>query len=380
MAGITRRQRLERTLRGEEVDRPAVSFYEVGGWPMALDGDEFTVWNDVSWRPLVEMALGETDIIRIIEPRWKPDTDDPLPSLTSTEAWQEEDSRFTRTTIRAPGRALTSVERRDKATQTVWTIEHLLKSTEDAESYLRLPAQPSRVPDINGILAEERGLGDSGIVSIDTGDPLCAAASLFSMELYTEIALLQPALFHRLLQRFSGAMIAECDQIARLLPGRLWRIYGSEYASEPYLPPRCYEEYVVSYTGEMVNAIHRHGGFARIHSHGRLRGIIPLIARMRPDALDPLEPPPQGDMELREIREAIGAETVLIGNLEAADIEMLPASEFEHRVVRALREGTEGTGRGFILQPSGCPYGRTITARAMANYRLMIDLARNWAG
>jgi hypothetical protein len=130
----------------------------------------------------------------------------------------------------------------------------------------------------------------------------------------------------------------------------------------------------------MVRAIQRHGGRARIHSHGRLRGILPLIAGMHPDALDPLEPPPQGDMPLSEIREAAGADMILMGNIEAADIEMLPASQFESRVVRALREGTHGAGRGFVLHPSGCPYGRTITPRAMKNYRVMLDLAHNWAG
>jgi len=316
----------------------------------------------------------------MVGPSWRGGSDNGLSELMTQESWREGDSRFTRTTIRAPGRTLTSMTRRDRDTQTVWTLEHLLKNTEDAEAYLQLPEPTIGQVDVSRIFAEERELGDAGIVSIEFGDPICSAASLFSMADYTVIALTEPELFHRLLERFARTMVPRCEQVAGACPGRLWRICGSEYASEPYLPPRLYEEYVVRYTGQIVRTIQRYNGYARIHSHGRLRGILPLIARMRPDGLDPLEPPPQGDMELWEIKEVIGRDTVLMGNIEAADIELMAPAKFEKKVAAALREGTASGGRGFILQPSSCPYGRTITARTMANYNTMIRLARNWSG
>lgn len=46
---MTKRDRLMATWRGEPVDRPPVSFYEIGGWKMQPDpDDEFRVWNDPS--------------------------------------------------------------------------------------------------------------------------------------------------------------------------------------------------------------------------------------------------------------------------------------------------------------------------------------------
>ena len=42
---LTRRERLLATLQGQPVDRPAVSFYEIGGWKTAADNDEVTVHN-----------------------------------------------------------------------------------------------------------------------------------------------------------------------------------------------------------------------------------------------------------------------------------------------------------------------------------------------
>ena len=66
---MTRRERLMATLQGRPVDRPAVSFYEIGGF--AVDGDnpdEFNVYNDPSWRPLLQLAEEKTDLIRMCGP------------------------------------------------------------------------------------------------------------------------------------------------------------------------------------------------------------------------------------------------------------------------------------------------------------------------
>jgi hypothetical protein len=66
---------------------------------------------------------------------------------------------------------------------------------------------------------------------------------------------------------------------------------------------------------------------------------------------------------------------VLFGNIEATDIEGLPPEQFRGKVATALREGTAGTGRGFVLMPSACPYGRELPDRALVNYRTMVEMA-----
>lgn len=370
---MTRRERLLATLRGEPVDRPAVSFYEIGGWKLSPNQNDFAVYNHPSWRPLVKLAEEKTDLIRMMGVGWTTDTNTELTALTTQKSWREGPSRFTRTTLQAPARTLTSLTRQDTDTWTTWTLEHLLKDADDVKAYLQLPEPKAGTIKASPVLAEEKELGEAGIVMIDTADPICWAAGLFSMEDYTVMALTEPALFHQLLDRCARAIFPQCEAVAKALPGRLWRICGSEYASEPYLPPRLYEEYVVRYTGYMVKVIQQYGGYARIHSHGRLRGILPLIRAMGADGLDPLEPPPQGDMELWEIKKDIGRQTVLFGNLEASDIENLKPADFEKKIAKAVQEGTRGTGRGFVLMPSSCPYGRLITPNTLRNYELMVE-------
>jgi hypothetical protein len=382
---MTRRQRLMATLRGDSVDRPAVSFYEIGGLPANPDDpDPFNIHNDPSWRELLALAEQKTDLIRMRAPSTRPRHPESLKDLRKHEVWTEESadgqSRFERTTIRIGRRTLTSVTRRDAAIDTIWVIEHLLKGPEDLLAYLELPDEYlAEEIECANLRVEDERVGENGIVMVDTADPLCLAASLFSMEDYTTIAFTDPALFHRLLDKFSRPIHQRTKIVAEQFPGHLWRIYGPEYASEPYLPPALFDEYVLRYVEPMVRMIHGHGGFARIHCHGRVRNILPKLVRMGAAGTDPIEPPHQGDITLAEARAMVGKDLALFGNLEASDIENRPPAQFEQIVRRSLAEGTAGSGRGFVLMPSACPYGRKITPTTLANYQTMVRLVEAMA-
>jgi len=271
---------------------------------------------------------------------------------------------------------MTSLTRRDPEIDTIWALEHLLKNADDVKAYLELPDEVfAEEVSVAGLLEEEKKLGDRGIVMVDTEDPLCAAAYLFSMADFTVIALTEQKLFHHLLEKLSRHIYARTEKVAEEFAGHLWRIFGPEFASEPYLPPHLFKEYVVRYTSPMVEAIQKHNGFARIHCHGRIRAVLDYIVEMGAAAIDPIEPPPQGDVELVYVRRKYGRELVLFGNLEAADIVNMEPAEFEKVVEKSLKDGTSGEGRGFVLMPSSSPCGRKITARMMANYETMVRLA-----
>ncbi len=374
---MNRRERLMTTLQGGAVDRPAVSFYELNGLDEnPFDADPYNIYSHPSWRPLIELTRQKTDRIVMRSVPFKETPPDPVEALTHVETWVDATgSRFNRLTIQAGKRRLSSLTRRDRDVNTVWTLEHLLKDAEDLRAFAGLPLPEAQgTPDIQGVLQAEAVLGDSGIVMIDTPDPLCEAAQLFDMATYTVIAFSEPALFHRLLERFATILYARTEAVARALPGRLWRIYGPEYASPPYLPPRLFNEYAVRYDTPMVETIQRYGGYARIHCHGRLKAILAGIAATGCMGLDPIEPPPQGDVSLGEVRQRYGKQWVLFGNLEASDIETLPTPQFREKILQALEEGTAGEGRGFVLMPSACPYGRYLSPLALANYECMIEV------
>jgi hypothetical protein len=363
-----------RTLRGESVDRPPVCFYEINGLTEdPTNSDPYNVYSHPSWQPVIDLARERSDRIILCGVATKSVDPDPTQELSETQVWEEGDSRFTLRRLKAGGRVLTQRTRRDRDVNTTWRIEHLIKDTEDLEAFLTIPeGEPDLTVDDSRVLAYEEQLGETGIVAIDTADPLCLAASLFDLGTYTVIAMSEPAIFRRLLDRFARRLLPRTEAVAKALPGRLWRIYGPEYASEPYLPPALFREYVCSYVEPMIRSIRRYGGFARIHSHGNLRGILDHIAGMNADGLDPIEPPPQGDVELGWVREHYGQSMVLFGNIEASEIEGLDTEAFRRRAEQAVREGTHGPGRGFVLMPSACPYGRELSPQAVTNYESML--------
>ncbi|MCP4164593.1 MAG: hypothetical protein GY759_01720 [Chloroflexi bacterium] len=368
------------TLRGDVVDRPPVSFYELNGLDQdPQDADPFNIYSDPSWQPLLELAGEKTDRIILRGLSFSNVLPDPIDEIAEITTTQHNGSEFTVKRVKAGKRTLTTRTRRDVDVNTVWTVEHLLKDTDDLRAFLDLPVpELGHEPDPGPVLETEAILGDTGIVMIDTPDPLCLAASLFDMGEYTIIAWSEPKLFHRLLERFAADLHRKTELISEMLPGHLWRIYGPEYASVPYLPPALFREYVVRYDQPMVDAIQRHQGFARIHCHGKLKAILDDIVSMRPDGLDPIEPPPQGDVTLQYVRQNYGGDVVLFGNLEVSDIEQLPTEQFADKVKIALEEGTAGEGRGFVLMPSACPYGRKLPALTMRNYEKIIDVVESF--
>lgn len=373
---MNRRERLMATLNGIPVDRPPVSFYELNGLDEnPLDPDPFNIYNDPSWLPLIDLTREKTDRIVMRSLNFSRPIPDPHDELTVTKTFMENGRLFTVRTVKTGKRILTSRTRRDPDVNTIWTEDHLLKDKDDLKAFLEIPAIASEaIPDITNIIETEAMLGKTGIVMIDTPDPLCMAASLFSMETYLVIALTEHSLFHELLERFAAILYPQIQSAARALSGRLWRIYGPEYAAPPYLSPRLFREYVVRYDKPLVEIIQQHGGFARIHSHGRTWDILDDIVSMNCSGLDPLEPPPRGDVELGYVREKYGKQLVLFGNLELRDIELLPTDKFEEKVKRAIEDGTKGEGRGFVLMPSACPYGRHLSPLTLKNYEKIVEV------
>ncbi|NUN98965.1 MAG: hypothetical protein HUU16_22675, partial [Candidatus Omnitrophica bacterium] len=284
------------SIRGDPVDRPPVSFYEINGLDEDPDDpDPFNIHSDSSWLPLIELAREKTDRIVMRGLAFSDVLPDPLEKIAQEKTYLDGGSRIHVRTIEVGDRVLTSRTRRDRDLDTVWTVEHLLKGVGDLETYLQIPPmEVGGAPDPSPLFEAEEALGDSGIVMIDTPDPLCLAASLFHMADYMVIATTEPKLFRRLLDGVASALLPRTEAVARAAPGRLWRIYGPEYASPPYLSPALFREYVCAYVRPMIQVIHRFGGYARIHSHGKLKAILDDIVSMEPDGLDPIEPPPQG--------------------------------------------------------------------------------------
>jgi hypothetical protein len=373
---MTRRDRLLATLRGEAVDRPPVSFYELNGIDEDLQNpDPFNIYSHPSWEPLINLTKEKTDRIALRGVIYDSVLPDPIDSMAEIETKIINGSLITIKKIHTGSRILTARTRKDCDINTIWTEEFFLKDVDDLKALINYQFDNfGGLPDLSKIDETEKILGDTGIVLCDMPDPLCLAGSLFDLGIFSEIAYTETALFEALMDKFAEVLYPRVEYISKNYPGRLWRIYGPELASAPILPPNLFKELVVKYDTPIINLIKKYGGYARIHSHGNLKNILDHIIATGADALDPIEPPPQGDVELSYIREKYGKQLVLFGNLEISDIENLPTERFAEKVKRSVDEGTKGLGRGFVLMPSAAPYGRYLSSLTVKNYEKIIEV------
>jgi len=376
---MTRRERLLATLWGEPVDRPAVNTAVDGSMASLENPDPFNVFNDPSWRPLIELADRETDLVGAVSPYRQFETE-----YRSAEEYMENGSRFFIERIHANGQSFNLCMRQDPEVATTWTLKHFLQDADDLRAYLTLPDDaffPVEAADVSGMFAVEERMGNTGVVMVCAVDPISMVACLFSMEDFLVVALTEEDLIHAACERFLSRLLPIAEKISAAFPGRQWNLSGAEYITEPYLPPRLFNEYVARYSRPITEAIRKHGGFTRIHCHGRVKNILPYIVEMGGMGIHPIEPPGRGgDVELADVRREYGKDLVLFGNLEITDIENMPPPEFEKVVAKSLVDGTAGEGKGFMLLPSAGPYGRTISPTTLTNYQTMVRLAQNFTG
>ncbi|NQU08811.1 MAG: hypothetical protein HQ583_09630 [Candidatus Abyssubacteria bacterium] len=137
------------------------------------------------------------------------------------------------------------------------------------------------------------------------------------------------------------------------------------------MSPTQFDEFIGPYLQELVDAAHEKGGKALKHSDGNLWPIIDRLVEIGVDGIHPLQP--QGDMDLKRVKEHCGDKVCLLGNIDCS--ELLPNGT-EEEVVEAVRKAIEDAapGGGYIITSSntihpGCkPENYIAMVRAVKKY------------
>jgi hypothetical protein len=296
--------------------------------------------------------------------------------VTITE-WDEGNRHVVRRVLHTPTGDLTAGEFRESGLNTTWRTERLLNTDADVARFLSLPREMD-APDLRAFAVVQERLGDNGIPLVDVADPICIVAELFEFSEFMMRAFTQPEQIIALLDHVAPAVYGHLDYLLDHGIGPLFRVIGAEYVTPPYLPPRFFEQFVVRYTGPMIERIHAHGMYARLHCHGRLRQALPMIVEMGVDALDPVEAPPSGDITLAEVKQLYGDRICLFGNLQLRDLETLSAEDMR-RVARETIE-TGKPGGGFVIMPTAAPINADLSPNTERNYRIFIETALEYGG
>ena len=361
------KERLLRSFRHEPVDRIPVSTYElVGHNPDAWENRE------PSYARLMDEIRARTDCLYMSGPDWI-EAPEPFREVTT---WCEGKSVMTRTRLHTGKGVLEQLLRSDDAIHTVWKLRHFLQEPEDIAAYLSLPYEPAKV-NFTAFDDRARQLGGHGLMMLSIPDPICEAAELFSMADFLVLARTETKLTRTFLDALFERQQERLRQIlAHDVRDVVVRICGPEYATPPFLPPELFRDLVTVYLIPVCRQIRQAGAIPRIHCHGRIGAVIDQFAETEALALDPLEPPPDGDIPLAEIKRRYGRQFCLLGNLELHELENADPARIDALVRQAMADAT--AGGGFILMPTAAPINVPLSPRTEANYLQMIESASRY--
>lgn len=178
-------------------------------------------------------------------------------------------------------------------------------------------------------------------------------------------------------------LAAANNQVAELLEramaaglGPYFSVCAHEMLLPPWMGHALFDEFVFLYDKRVNDVIHRHGGKLRAHCHGNCMDFLEKMAAMGIDAIEPLEHPPAGDVDLAEAKRRVGDRMMLCGNIASERFLFLTPAEVRLQVRDAIRAAA--AGGGFALRTSGGHCGTCmqlpgdIMAKVLANVEAYI--------
>lgn len=365
---MTSRERMLRAIRGEKTDRVPVTTYDLSGF------NPFHFCNQApSYRSLMDYIREKTDCLCM----WSPGSDELTPLSAADPGMRVVTERVERglqttSTIQVGPRTLTRRNLVQDGMHTVWRREYWCKDMDDVDAMLSLPYEPVSF-DFQAHRPMLDALGERGIAMQSVGESAYETMTLMGFADSLEWVMGEPDHFEKSLRIVHARTM---ENLERLLSGPkadIYRIVGPEYMTPPYLPPSAFERFVLPGLTEMVALIHACGALVDVHSHGNVARTAPLIARSGADAMDPCEPPPDGDIDMSDLKRLVGDQLCLIGNIEARLLEGGSAEAVREATLRAMEQGKPGGH--FIMGTTGGPIEAQLQPGVEARYRAYIDAA-----
>jgi uroporphyrinogen-III decarboxylase len=378
-------RRIVDTYRRKKVDRiPMVSPIRWGPG-RDIDDYEFDDWRDEErFRQVARIVQVHCDpkppynkvsIPRVFEPQsYQRFLEAPQAYVEEQPPEKVSDIRTRHTTIlHTPKGDLKWVYEEDKGIFTQWDRHRPVQSLEDVEKLLSVPVpfdppDPSEFEAFREHRAEmgEYAIGGYGITSM-----VAMLVGIMEYEQMLEWLVTERDVIKTLADTWLERVGERVDWLLEQGVGPFWHFNGVERAAPPMMSPRHWDEWVVPYDGEIMRRIKAADPQARIHvhCHGKVRTLLDSFVDMGVDSTDPVEPPPQGDADIVEVKQTYDGKLVFFGNIEFLDMETATPDEIEALVRHAI----EGGGRQNIaLMPSSTPHERP-TEKFLDNARRYLE-------
>jgi len=256
--------------------------------------------------------------------------------------------------------------------------EHWIETLEDIEKILSLsyiPLQPAEVVQRYRSLTKE--LGDRALVIFWGGGANRMLSNNANKNSLLPWLIEERDILRKFIHTMQERIMDTLDYLTREEPEAIYHFGGPEHALPPLMSPQDFDEFVVKPYREMSDLIHSRGGTFGIHCHGRVNDFMDKFVQIGTDLLDPLEPPPLGDVNLAEVKSKFGDKMCLIGNIQACELERLSREEIDLQVKERIQAAAEGGG--YIVSPTASPWpSPATTPEILEKYKQIIASTRKY--
>ncbi len=359
---MTRKERFERALRCQEVDR--LPFWA------KIFGDSYLAFQDAQYR-----AMGELELADYLDLDHMAGGGVAVACTNArVERHVEQINGRRVVTEKTPDGTLTTAEGFDPSSHSWHPVEFPIKTRADLRAARHL-FEGNRYQAASDALARGaerlRQVGDRGIVMTDMGiSPLMRliqhllgpdATYYFLADFPDEMAELI-ALMHEERLRYLRAMLPACayDYICSV-----------ENTSTTLLSPAVFERYCWPHLDAYGRLIREHGKSHVLHMCGHLKALLPRIGELPALAIEAFTRPPVGNTTLAD-RARLCPGTSIIGGTSAV-LWLKPVEAICETIQRDLAEA--GTMRGVVLtsagvMPPGCPIEKIRQLRYLLTTQL----------
>ncbi len=347
------RERLRRTLKGEPVDRVAISpflyynsVYEMFGYKPDME----TYFDPPDFDPIVKAveycdSFG-FDVLHSLGSVWDFHT-----AYCSTNdrsfanAWdnwdvtivdrRQGDEKQRRVTVTTPDGLITWAEKYNRASTYLIVsapVEYPMKTKEDFER-IRRYAPPADNMDCRLIRRAKEAVGDKGLVTTCIHGAFNQLAQFRSLEQVLMDPILDEGFYREMMDWSVEAILKRLQKMFESKPDVIE--YAANLATSA-VGPRFFRNFVMEYENRLLNAIHDMGALVIYHNCGDAAKIMHLYNDLNIDCWGYLTPQPFGDVDLDAALQVLRPRMALRGNIDQVEFMMKASPEEVRSRVRDL--------------------------------------------
>jgi uroporphyrinogen-III decarboxylase len=364
-------RRIRGTYRRESVDRIPI----LSPIPWAPSGDigsvEFGDWRDEErFRRVARLVQDHCDPVapynkvtspRLFEPQsYQRFLEAPQDCIEELPPEKVSDLRTRHVTLlHTPRGDLKWMYEEDQGILTRWDRHKPIQCVEDVERLLSVPYEfiPPAPSEWELFREHRTAMKENAISGAGINSMVAMLCGVMSYELMLEWTMTEPAVIKRLADAWLQRTGEKVNWLLSQGVGPFWLFNGVERAAPPMMSPGQWDQWVVAYDGEIMRRIKAADpqAIVHVHCHGKVRTLLDSFVEMGVDSIDPVEPPPQGDARISEVKQAYGGRLVFRGNIQFLDMETKQPDEIEELVRQAMEDSGPSD---LMLNTSAGPHQR----------------------